>query len=188
MANLARIRTVWSGAQVTGAGVSTWYWDEADVGFIESIDAFWAAVRNLIPIGVGLTTPSSGDLLDVASGKITGTWNDGIPSLVTGNGTGTFAAGVGARVRWDTTGIKNGRRIRGSTFIVPLVTSVYDSDGSISPGALSVLQTAVSQLATNAAGNLRVWSRPKAGSGGQQSGVLSGFVPDTVSWLRSRRT
>lgn len=173
---------------MVGAGVSTFYWDDADVGFVASIDAFWAHIRNLIPTGITLTTASSGDLVDVASGVITGTWQDGIPSVVTGNGSGNFAGGVGARVRWDTTGIRNGRRIRGSTFICPLVSSCFDSDGTISAPTLSVLQTGVNNLATNAAGNLRVWSRPRAGSGGQQSGVLSGFVPDTVSWLRSRRT
>lgn len=188
MSNLARVRTIWSGTPVVGGGVSTFYFNEAHSGFVADLGAFWTALVTRIPAGVQLTTENTGDLVDVETGVLTGTWTDGSTQVVTTTGVGAYAGGVGARIRWQTNGIRNQRRVRGSTFICPLTTTQFDSDGTLLTAFITSLGSAVGALFTASEGNLRVYSRPRAGSGGAAHAVLNYTTPDKVSWLRSRRT
>jgi len=188
MPNLARVRTIWSGTPVVGAGVSTFYFDEAHSGFVADLQALWVALAPRVPTGVTFTTANTGDLIDEDTGDLVGTWTDGTPSTVNSSGSGVYAAGVGLRARWPTSGIKNGRRVRGATFVVPLVGSAYQSDGSIDGTVWTSVTTAFGALYTAGAGFQYIWSRPVAGAGGQANLVINTDVPDKVSWLRSRRT
>lgn len=188
MANLARVRVEWTGTPVVGSGVSTFYFDEAATGYPADLSTFFDTIKGRIPIGVTIRIPSNGDLIDVASGELTGTWSEAGGSVVVCSGTGNYAAGVGARSKWRTSGIKNGRRVVGSTFLCPLTTGAYDSDGTILAAVLSTLSGATTALVTAVGTDMKIYSRPVAGSGGQASTVVSGEVPDKVSWLRSRRT
>lgn len=188
MANLVRLRTLWSGPPVVGEGVSTFYLDEGASGFLSDFHTFWAAVGNRVPTGITWTTPNTGDLVDINTGELTGTWTDGSSSSVSSSGAGAYAAGVGARFTWPTSGIRNGRRVRGSTFLVPLVTSCYQADGTIDGAVWTSLSSAAGALYTGTAPALRVWSRPVNGAGGQSNTVIGSALPDKVSWLRSRRT
>jgi len=188
MANIIRIRTTWSGAAVTGPGVSTFYWDEADTGFVTKIGAFWTALAAYLPTGMVLTTLGSGDLLDVSSGALTGTWTDGGTSTVATTGAGAYSQGVGVRASWLTSGIRNGRRVRGSTFIVPVIGSAMNTDGTPNNTAMTTFTNAAAGLVTAAASHMRVYSRPSPAGAGQQNTVISSTVVDSVSWLRTRRT
>ena len=188
MANLARVRTVWSGSPVTGGGVSTIYVSEAKTGIVAAVAACFTSVRGLMPTGITLTTENTGDLIDVETGAITGTWTDGSTSLIATNGTGNYAAGVGARVRWQTNGVTNRRRVRGSTFLVPLTVAQYDTDGTIIPACITSMQSAFGSLMSALTPDLKIYTRPRNGAGGRSSNVVGLTVPDRVSWLRSRRT
>lgn len=188
MANLARVRTVWSGTPVVGGGVSTFYFAEAHSGFVADVASFWSALLSKIVTGVTLTTENTGDLIDVETGAITGSWTDGSTSVQTTSGTGSYAAGVGARIRWSTSGISNKRRVRGSTFIVPLSVTNYDADGTLVTAMVTSLGTAAGALFTGAEGNMRIYTRPVTGVGGKASAVVGYTTPDRVSWLRTRRT
>jgi len=188
MANLARVRTVWSGTPVTGGGVTTFYWNEAHSGFVADLGAFWTALASRLAGGISLTTENSGDLVDETTGAITGTWTDGSTSIVNTSGSGVFAGGVGARIRWQTTGITNKRRVRGSTFLIPLTVNEYDAQGSLATAFLTAAGGAAGNLFTASEGNLRIWTRPVGGSGGHAHVVTNFTIPDRISWLRSRRT
>jgi hypothetical protein len=188
MANLARVRTVWAGTPIVGGGISTFYWAEAHSGFIADLTAFWTGLLTRIPTGTQLTTENSGDLIDVETGAITGSWTDGSTSVQNCTGSGNYAGGVGGRIRWTTTGISNKRRVRGSTFLVPFVVGEYDTSGTLSTATLTSLGNAAGALLTASEGNMRIYTRPRGGTGGKASTVVNFTVPDKVAWLRTRRT
>lgn len=173
---------------MTGGGVSTFYFDEAHSGFVADVVAFFDTVKGIVPAGVQWTVASSGDLIDVATGDLSGTWTDVAAGPVTATGAGIFALGVGARVKWLTSGIRNGRRVLGSTFVVPLLGSAFEGNGSITAAAMTAMNASVSNLLTASGTNMRIYSQPKNGLVGQANTVVGGNAVDTVSWLRSRRT
>jgi hypothetical protein len=188
MANLMRYACPWTGSPVVGGGVSTFYLAEGHVGGTAAIAAFFVQVGSGIPPGVTVSVPATGDLMDVASGALTGTWTNGTAAAVTSTGTGVYAAGVGFRFVWPTNGIRRGRRVRGSTFLVPLTAANYQSDGSILETTRAGMLAAAVTLASTLGSDFKIWSRPVGGAGGQANEVVGAQVPDKVSWLRSRRT
>lgn len=188
MANLCRVRTEWTGTGVVGGGLSTFYVDEADTGFVAAIGTFWDAIKALIPAGTTLTTHDSGDLVDVSTGALSGSWSDGTTSVVNATAAGVYPGGVGARVKWFTNGIVNNKRVRGGTFIAPLIGTAFDGTGTINTSPLSTIQTAANTLLGTGTFNLYIWHRPVLGAGGSAHAVTYAQVPDAVSWLRSRRT
>lgn len=188
MANLARVRCVWSGAPVVGPGLTTFYFDEAHEGFASDVSTFFQAVDAYIPIGVTIAVPSDGDLLDVATGELTGTWAEAASGPGVGAGFGAYPSGVGARLVWSTDGIVAGRRVRGSTFLCPLVNSSYGTDGTLDNATKDALEAAGNALRAASGTNMKIWSRPAPGRPGAASSIVAATCPDKVSWLRSRRT
>lgn len=188
MADLQRVRVVWTGDAVTGGGVSTFYFDAAATGFVANLRTFFDGMKSVIAGGVTWTFPGQGDVIDSATGEITGTWTEATPADVNSSGIGVHAQGVGARVTWGTAAIRNGRRVRGSTFLVPLTAGCYADDGTIETGILTLMRGVVSSAITDFDGAARIYSRPDGTQAGAGAAILSGTVPDRVSWLRSRRT
>lgn len=185
---MQRVRAVWSGNGVVGGGVSTFY-AEADGSqqLPVAINELFSAVKSLMPSGCTVTVPNGGDLIDEATGDLTGTWGTSITTAHVGTGTDVWAAGVGARVVWDTGAVRNGRRVRGSTFIVPLTSVAYASDGTLGINGVGFLQDGVTAFLAQITDGGRVWSRPTPTSAGASVPITGGRVPDKVSWLRSRR-
>jgi len=188
MANLQRVRCNWSGSGVVGPGVTTFYVEEAYSGWLPDLNTFWSYWTNRIPAGITVTTPSTGDLIDVATGEISGSWTETGSSVVNMVAAGAYAKGVGARIKWATSGIRAGRRVRGSTFIVPLQAGNYSVDGTLEDAAYTAFQATAQALVTALEGNLMIYSRPGTAGAGQASPVTVASVADSVSWLRSRRT
>lgn len=186
---MERTQVVWSGDIVTGGGLSTFYTDEAAGGpILAPLVTFFTAIRGSFPNGITWTIPDGGDLLNEANGQLTGTWSESGGAAVASNGgAGAYVAGVGARAVWRTSAIRGGRRVRGSTFLLPLLAAGYDPFGTLAAGTLSTLEGAVQALLTAAPG-LRVWSRPRPSLAGAMIPIDSVEIPDKVSWLRSRRT
>lgn len=180
-----RYRVIWAGGP-GGEGVSTFYSEDTVTTALADLRAFFDAIKASFPSQISWSFPSSGDTIDLATGQIDGSWSQAAASPVSGGaGTAVFAAGVGLRVRWETGAVRNGRRVRGSTFLTSMDATDFQSDGTIAPSVLSVFQTAADTLAGQ--GWLHVYSRDFAG-GGAMSQVQSATVPDRISWLRSRRT
>lgn len=185
---IQRLRCEWGGPGVEGPGLTTFY-AEADGTLAIQVGAtgFFDAVKAMIPTGTTIEVPGTGDLVDELTGQLTGTWGSGTSTTITGTGSGTFAAGVGARVVWETGAIRNGRRVRGSTFVVPLVSGYYESNGTLSGAAVTNLETAIGNMLVQVPTQMRVWSRPGPSGPGAALSVASGSAPDKISWLRSRR-
>lgn len=191
MAVIRKIPVLWQG--FPGApGFSVFYApDSTDA--VASIKTFFTTCRTEIPTGVSLTIPFAGDSISDTTGELGGSWTSPNGGVVTCVGSGAYAAGTGAFVRWLTGGIVNGRRVKGHTFLCPLIAADYDTVGSLSSTALSTLSGAAAVL--GAANTLVVWARPFTGTvsdpvprAGSSHAVIAGTVPDQVTSLRSRRT
>lgn len=186
---LQRVEITWSGSPVVGGGLGVHYF-AGDVTPTDPADIA-AAYENLLPAlppSVSITVAGSGDVIEDTTGVLVNTWSAGPSITVTGSSvTSTCAAGVGACITWLTGGIVNGRRLRGRTFLVPIVSSEYDTDGTLGAGTVGAVGNFGDDL--RAAGPLAVWHRPTTpgGSDGTSYGVTAQRVRDKVAFLSSRR-
>lgn len=187
MANLARLRATWTGADVIGPGVSTFYFDAAASGFTAAVAAFFTSLGPAVPVGTTITVQNTGDILESTTGALTGVWTDGVVATINGSNNTGFTLGVGARVKWNTSGIHNRRRVHGSTFIVPLGKGTVNANGQLDSALAASITGYGNTLAAAAGASMRIWSRPVAGAGGAAWPVISATCPPAISWLRSRR-
>lgn len=194
MANLKRCSVAWQGWP--GApGVSQFYLDDTGgQAQVDAIRAFFNSMVGLLPTGLTISVPNSGDTVDESTGKLTGTWSvPTLPVTVTGAAAGAYAGNAGAVCHWLTQSVTRNRRIRGRTYLVPLVAA-YDAAGSLAPSPQSTITNAGATLVASAAGLIHVWVRPvyqKATGvmirGGMSAPITSSRVPDLAVSLRSRR-
>ncbi len=186
MAAIGKMLVEWTGGAGL-PGVSVLYNDGTSTAAVADLVTFFTAIADRLPTGISVVVPSSGDTIDDGNGQLLGEWSGGAGGTINGIGSGSYAAGVGVAVQWNTVGIRNGRRVRGRTFLCPLEVGAYDPQGTISTAARSDIQAAATALAT--AGNLVVFSRPSGpgASDGDSFAVTSAYVPDRVTSLRTRR-
>jgi len=186
---LARVNVAWQGWPGS-PGVSTFYLDPTPAqATIDSIRTFFNAFVGSLPTGLTINVPSSGDEIAENTGDITGAWSVATtPSTVTGTGAGNYAGNAGAVIHWLTQGVVSNRRVRGRTFIVPIVATAFDTSGSLSTTFITTLTTAGNVLVAANPGLLNVWTRPRPGLAGGRSEITSVRVPDLAVSLRSRRT
>ena len=144
-------------------------------------------MQNRIPTAVTLTAAGDGDVIDETTGTLTGTWSGSTGFTLTGTGTGSWAAGVGLFIRWPTAGIFRGRHVKGRTFMCPLNSFSYDSNGTIEDTVRTQFQAAAAEVVTNTTGDFKIWSRPVDATPGEANNVIGSAVDDRVTSLRSRR-
>jgi hypothetical protein len=186
MADLRKVLVTWNGA--TGLpGLSVFYTLAAD-DVTTNLGTFFTAIKALFPAGMTWSIPSAGDQVSDNSGQLTGGWVGGTAATVTATGGGSYAAGTGTFVQWGTSIIVNNRRLKGRTFLAPLSSTQYDTDGTISAAPVTTMNTALSTLV--GVSKLRVFHRPPVHtfSGGTSSVITSGVCADKATSLRTRRT
>lgn len=175
----------WPGAP----GVSTFFQDPA-VGQPnpEAIRVFFDALKGYLPTGLQIQVQGSGDMIEESSGAIAGSWDVATtPSAVVGTATGPYAGNAGAVVHWLTNTVAGGRRVRGRTFLVPLVPAVaFDSSGSLATALQGALRVAAEAMRTTTPGHFVVWHRPGVGAG-SKAAIIDTRIPDLSVSLRSRR-
>lgn len=185
MTTMRRLRVSWNGLGGL-PGLSTFYYGVATPNVSDAV-TFFNAIKALFPTGLSWDIPSSGDEIDDATGELTGGWiGSGGGSVAATGGSGNYAAGVGTRIRWDTLVITGGRRVRGGTFLAPLLGSCFDSSGTVNNANLVTLQAAASAFAASGVAK-GIWHRPVNGSGGLYAAINSAVIADKVTMLRSRR-
>lgn len=187
MATVARLRATYTGSQVVGPAVSSFFFDPAASGYPGAVFDLFDGIKAQIPSGVQITVPNTGDLLNDTTGDLIGTWTEPGGGIVTGTGSTAFILGTGYRIVWDTNGIRNGRHIRGTTFIVPTISSIFDTSGRLTAAAQSLAIAEATAYLTTLAGAGRVYSRPKGANNGESNEIVGARVPEQPSWLRSRR-
>ena len=188
MANISRIQAVFTGAGVVGPASASMYTTGQVINARVPWFQLWNALANYMPSSVTITIPNTGETYDDATGDLVEIWTSGTTSTVNGAGSGSFAKGVGARIIWNTAGTTNNRRVRGSTFVVPLSGASYDTDGTLTATVAAALASNASTFVAATQSDFVIWTRPRPGVTGKSSGVLGSAAPDTISTLRSRRT
>ena len=187
MATLQRVVISWTGFP-GGPGASVLYFRAASTARTP-LSTWISAWKYLVPDNVTITIPNSGDEVDTATAQITGTWTAGsvITLVGTGSSTSYFAAG-GASVRWNTNTIRNGRKVKGRTFLVPMTALAYDN-GTLVGTAVTILNSSTTTYLADAGVAQEILSRPSTPGGTDgTSGLVTSFqVKDKQAILSSRR-
>jgi hypothetical protein len=199
MANVSRLLATWQG--FPGApGYSRFSFEEitssgqADLagGYLRT---FFNALAGMMHTNWTITVNSLVENFDLQTGKLTSQVvmaNPPAPISGTGLATTPYTGGTGVLVQWLTGVIFNGRRVRGRTFLVPLV-GVGDTDGTINATNLATVRSAAQALADATGPSLTVWSKiynpgpPPIQVGGTNAPVDTALVNDKTGILRSRR-
>lgn len=202
MAALERIRAAWSGF-AGGPGVSTFYVGNASA-MIAPIRQFFFSNSDLMPVDVHIQVESTGDVIESTTGLLTGSWSGTPVAVVDGTGTGAYAAPVGATVRWETGNVVNGHRVRGRTYMVPLLTTVFQAGGALTVAAMNQLRVNGQALIDGSPSQLTVFTRPRVAvpswtdkhgkvhpaitaQPGGLSVVATAFIPPKAAVLTTRR-
>lgn len=188
-----RITVRWSG--FTGApGYTNLHFgdlasgDGARDGWERSV-AFFNEFNDLLPNDVSWLVEGEAAVLDEQTGQIVDYQTvSERPTPGSGGSPGGYSAASGAVITWNTAGVRNGRRVRGRTFLVPLGGGAYENDGTLSPSTISTLNSAAQELTgENFDSSFGVFSRPSNGGDGGFYEVTGFRVPDMSAVLRSRR-
>lgn len=197
MTSLSRVRTELTGFP-GGPGVATMYFLNTET-VMASLQAFWEDLAGSMPVDVAIFIPPAGDIIDDATGTITGAWSDEPPASIPGTSASTYVAAAGGLISWETSTILDGRRLRGRTFVVPLASPNFFTDGSLTDAMTGLLLTTGNALALAEDENFCVWHRPypgreateghpaRAAHAGSHGLVTSVRAPGRGAILRSRR-
>jgi hypothetical protein len=201
MARIIRVTINWSGF-IGGPGYTNLYFEPVAGGDINQdvvnnavgITQTWMdSWRQDLPaaaiIGVEPVVPE----LDENYGTIHAYWTATPAAAAGGDSLGQYAAGSGACVNWYTDGVRNGRRVRGRTFLVPIGSDGFQSNGTLADARLTAWRTATQVLIESAGfARLVVWARPTVIDGeplpdGGAYDVNAFTINDKAAQLRSRR-
>lgn len=157
---------------------------------VERVQTFFGAIAGTIPSAVSIDVEREVDVIDDATGSLIDSYGATSGGITAGTGTATYAAPVGAVINWRTGAVRNGRRLRGRTFLVPLSSSNFNAQGGLIPAVQTLIQNAANALAsTEGTPDLAVFGRPSApaAADGVSSVVTSATVPSIAAILSSRR-
>ena len=158
---------------------------------VNGVRAFWDSLKAYIPAAYTLTVDPLVEEHESADGALSGTFTVATaPADVVGTGATAWAAGVGFRITWDTGSVANGHRVKGRTFVIPVLTANYDVSGTIASATITAANTAAATLRSTAAAAstpLVVYTKAGPGGPGALTDVATGIVPDQVAVLRGRR-
>lgn len=186
MPNLYKIQAVWTGFQ-GGPGVNTFYVNEIP-SEVDAFQTFYNAIKAGIPSVVDIQVLNEGVFVDEATGELGGAWSCPAQAKIDCTGGGSYASGVGYTLRWTLGGaIFNGRRLVGRTYLVPLVGSAFDADGTTTDAFSTTVTNAGVALIADCAGTLGVWHRPVNELGGDWRVTAGALVPQQPAFLSSRR-
>ena len=175
-----------------GGGISTFYFGALATNTVitPAVHTLFNAIAPYLPPTVTISIPDGGDIIEATTGALAGTWTSGGAFSATGGGGAAYAQGVGARIDWKTTSIVHGRRVRGATYVVPIQNTGYNTDGVINTAIVSAINAGAAAFIATANLDFAIWHRPhpKGSASGDVAHVVSGTMPDKVSWLRTRRT
>lgn len=160
---------------------------------LNRVDIYCSALRPLLSPAISIQALNEIEVIDEATGSLDDVLSGAVKTTKIGSNASTnWAAPVGAVITWNTATVHNSRRIRGRSFVVPLASSQYDTDGTLTSSCTGALDSAATALRTGGTlTELIVWVRPTvAGGGADGTGgvVTSHRVPDMGAILRSRRS
>nr|CRY97235.1 hypothetical protein [uncultured prokaryote] len=152
--------------------------------------SFFDAIKALLPTQVSINVDPEVDIIEDSTGVLSNSFTSTVTAAVVGTATASYSAATGAVVNWRTEGIRNGRRVRGRSFLVPLASSAFATTGQLATASVGTLTAAASALAAQSGSpDLFVYGRPtSAGATDGVSYVVSNAsVPPMGAILTSRR-
>lgn len=201
------IRTSWTGTS-GGLGLTQIAIDDTASSFgplttsdaqdaVNAMRTFWDAIKGNMPNEVTFTVSPVVDYYLTSSAELAGSVAAPVPPVaVAGTGTTSYSMAAGLKLNWNTTTIRNGRRVRGSTFLVPTTSSAFSQTGT----ADTTVRTSISSAAATFLNSLSatglkgvVWSRPleedepNGPRDGATADITSVEVSEKTAILRGRR-
>lgn len=202
---IAKVVTAWSGTS-GGPGITQTYFEDLEndaitatqaQGAVDAVRAFWDAIKAYLPDEVFLNVSPVVDSYNVVNGDLTATVSAATtPAQVAGTSALGFAMAAGARINLTTADIRNGRRVKGSIYLVPATTALLSTNGLVSSTGRTAINAAgvtMKNAFVTAGARLIVWSRPLKNAQGVitrdgVSNVLTGFdTSEKSAVLRGRR-
>jgi hypothetical protein len=204
MVQMVKVKVRWDGFSGAPGWSNFFFKDFTATGDMTQADAdgaanrvttFFDAIKAVLPPAVKTTVQQDVEVIDIESGELQHAFTVSPKPAVAGtNASITFSGASGMVVTWRTGGVRNGRRVRGRTFLVPTSAGIYENDGTIAPATLTTVRTAADALTLQTGSpDLGVYARPKkdeAGNitqGGEWHPVTGATVPDLAAILKSRR-
>jgi hypothetical protein len=168
------------------------------VSVADAVADFWNALSPGLASGVTLTTSAEIRQLDPATGALETLWAiSPSPSPVGGGGSGVGPSPAGGCISWNTGEVHAGHVVRGRTYLVPIALNVFQSDGTLTSGFVTIMNDAAVGLIGHSGPDFVIWSRPVAsdpdhvppivGHSGAAFPAVTGVAKDKVAVLRSRR-
>jgi hypothetical protein len=167
------VRTNWSGTsggpgltQLAIEGITDPHtWDNAAAQTsVDAVRSMWSANVANLPDNIKLDVSPIVDVYNIQSGQLVGSYAaTAIPAQVIGTSTAGFSHASGIKVNLNTGQIRNGRRVRGSVFIVPVQVGVFTTDGMVGSAIRTSFNGSFNTLKTTLASankQIVVWSRP----------------------------
>jgi hypothetical protein len=204
MANLYRHRTAIRGL-TGGDGVATMYF-ASPTDVLPAVQNLWIDLVNLMPVNVVVQTEPGGDVINEANGQLVSSWSDSPQGPLSGNSAQPYPAPAGFVLGWRTDTILDGTRLQGRTFVVPVTSAFYATDGTILTSVVEGIQVNIDTFLAALGTAFVIWHRPFEGApavpptstkpgkaarpahDGGHGIVTSGSVKDRVAILRSRRS
>jgi len=197
MTSLNRVRVASTGFS-GGPGVSTFYFLDTATA-LPSLHTLFASIAASVPNVVTFVIEPSGDVIDDTTGTITGAWGGSPQAAVVGGRGGPYAAPTGVLMKWGTSTIADGHRVKGRTFLVPVLGDTFTATGSVVPAAQTSIQSAMLEFIIEQSSSFVIWHRPfagrpavgtkpaKAAHAGSHALVTTAVCSGKATVLRSRR-
>jgi len=184
--SLYRIQIVWSGAQVNGNGLSTFYFSDAGgtpSQAVTAVTTFLGATEDRRVIGTRWDFFGDVPVINVTTGAL-----QAINSATAAFGTGTMAGDAlpaqnQGLMRLITSTIVNGRLLRGRLFLPAPGEADNGAGGTVSATYTGDYNTAMATLISDPNSVYQIWSHTHGAAGD----VTSGSVWTKWAALRSRR-
>jgi len=172
MAIIGKVATGWTGTS-GGPGLTQLYVEKtsslaltaADAQIaVNAVRAFWDAIKGNAPDEIVWVVQPTVDMYDPANGTLVDTITaTTAPVGVQGGSAAVYSMAAGIKVNLQTNEIRNGRRVRGSIYIVPASSVAMTSTGNVGSSIRTAINTAGNaMIAALVAGNMNliVWGRP----------------------------
>lgn len=189
MPNIFQIKSVINGF-TGGPGYNQLYFDASGESLgaqsaADAVKAFWNSLSVQMPNTVSIAVQSDVNVLDDSTGDLQSVVTVTGGTVGPGGSSAPYAAGVGACISWTCSEVHLNHRLRGRTFVVPLASAGYQSDGTLVDSVRSAIQTNAATLLGHE--DFGIWGRPVNGANGLFGLAQAVNVRDKVAILRSRR-
>lgn len=160
------IRTAWAGTS-GGPGLTqlairepsgTFATDASVQSCVNAVRAFWNAIAAQLPDEIVLTVQPTVDWYREADGELIGSITAATaPLSVQGGFAGSFSMATGYKCNLQTGVIRDGRRVRGSLYVVPAASTVFSTSGTVASGSRTTANTALATLKSSINGSGLEW-------------------------------